>query len=320
MFHLLECALALEKHGNYRRAARHLRVSQPTVTRAIQELERLFSVTLFDRTNRGSVPTAFGALVLESARRVALDIDDLKRDIALLKGLDVGELHLGIGPIVAQTWMPDAVAGLLVSHPHLRVRIVTQEWWDLVPALRERRIDIGIGELDSVSEEPDIVINPLPHRPLRFYCRVGHPLMRAKRLTVQQIGEYALVAPKLPKRASEFLAGTRAIGKLAENGQYFEPQIECQTLDACLRIVRACDAIGIAPLAKLEQLNEQDGIALVPFQPSWLRTNYGILSLRNRSLTPAAIAFCERVEACERLYHERRAANPRGTRGQQIAR
>lgn len=320
MLYLLECALALEKHRTYHRAAQHLRVSQPTVTRAIQELERLFSVTLFDRTSRGSVPTAFGALVLESARRVALDIDDLKRDIALLKGLDVGELHLGIGPIVAQTWMPDAVAGLLVDHPHLRVRIVTQDWWDLVPALRERRIDIGIGELDSIAEEPDIVVNPLPHRPLRFYCRVGHPLARAKSLTVQQIGEYALVSPKLPKRAGEFLAGTRAIGKLAENGKYFEPQIECQTLDACLRIVRACDAIGIAPLAKLEELNEQDGIALVPFQPPWLRTNYGILSLRNRSLTPAAAAFCERVEACERLYHERRAANPRGTRGQQSAR
>ena len=54
MLHLLECALALEKYRTYHRTARHLRVSQPTVTRAIQELERLFSVTLFDRTNRGS--------------------------------------------------------------------------------------------------------------------------------------------------------------------------------------------------------------------------------------------------------------------------
>jgi len=305
MLQLLECAMALEKHRTYHRTAQYLRVSQPTVTRAIQELERLFSVTLFDRTRRGSVPTAFGVLLLESARRVALDIEDLKRDMALLKGLDIGELNLGIDPIVAQTWMPDAVAGLLVSHPHLRVRIVTQDGWDLARVLRDRRIDIGIGELDSVSDEPDIVINPLQHRPLRFYCRVGHPLARARRLTVQQIGEYVLVAPKLPKRAGEFLAGTSAMGKLAENAQYFEPQIECQTLDGCLRIVRACDAIGIAPLAKLKQVPEQDGIALVPFQAPWLRTNYGILSLRNRTLTPAATAFCERVEACERLYHER---------------
>ena len=62
MLHLLECALALEKYRNYRRAAQHLRVSQPTITRAIQELERQFSVTLFDRTPAAPRPTAFGAL------------------------------------------------------------------------------------------------------------------------------------------------------------------------------------------------------------------------------------------------------------------
>ena len=56
MLHLLECALALKKHRNYRRAARHLHVSQPTITRAIQELER--QSTLFDRTPRRH-PTAF---------------------------------------------------------------------------------------------------------------------------------------------------------------------------------------------------------------------------------------------------------------------
>ena len=42
MLYLLECALALEKHRTYHRTAQHLSVSQPTVTRAIQELERLF--------------------------------------------------------------------------------------------------------------------------------------------------------------------------------------------------------------------------------------------------------------------------------------
>ena len=62
MLHLLEFALALEKYRNYRRTAEHLRVSQPTITRAIQELERQFSVTLFDRNPRGATPTAFGAL------------------------------------------------------------------------------------------------------------------------------------------------------------------------------------------------------------------------------------------------------------------
>ena len=58
---------------------------------------------------------------------------------------------------------------LLASHPHLRVRLVTQDWWDLVPGLRDRRIDIGIGELDSVSDEPvvlDLVFQRIDHSEL----------------------------------------------------------------------------------------------------------------------------------------------------------
>lgn len=304
MLHLLESALALEKHRNYRRAAEHLRVSQPTLTRAIQELERQFSAPLFERSRGGVIPTVFGNLLLQSARRIASDIDDLKRDIALIKGLDTGELDVGVGPIVAQTWIPDVLAGLLAAHPNFRVRIAGQDWWDLPAALRERHIEIGVGELDFGSEEPDIVIEPLPRRPIRFYCRAGHALTAAKTLTVKEIGEFSLVSAKMPKRALEFFGGFKALGKLSENGKYFEPPIECPNFDACRRIVGACDAIGVAPLSMLEQAREE-GIAILPFEAPWLCTNYGILRLRNRTLTPAANAFCERAKACERLYHER---------------
>ena len=305
MLHLMEYALALEKHRNYRRAAEHLRVSQPTLTRAIQELERQLAAPLFERSRNGVIPTVFGDLLLQSARRVALDIGDLKRDIALIKGLDAGELDVGIGPIVAQTWIPDVVAGLLVAHPNLKVRIAGQDWWDLPGALRERRIEIGVGELDFGSEEPDILIEPLPRRPIRFYCRVGHALTAAKTLTLKEIGEYALVSAKMPKRADHYFGGLKALGKLSHDGRYFEPPIECPNFDACRRIVGACDAIGVAPLSMLEQAQDER-IAILPFEAPWLCTNYGILHLRNRTLTPAAIAFCERAKACERQYHEPR--------------
>jgi DNA-binding transcriptional LysR family regulator len=301
---LLKCALALNEHRNFARAAEHLAISQPTLTRSIQDLERLLGVKLFDRNRRGVEPTTFGSLVLNSARRVALDIEELNREIALLKGLNVGELTIGVGAIVAQTWMPGAVAGLLAKYPKLKLRIITNDWWDLGPALHERRIDLGIGELDIVSEDPDIGIEPLPHRKVRFFCRAGHPLERAKHLTIPQIGEYPLVAPKLPKRAHEHLAGCQSMGQMSDNGKYFEPQIECQNLDACLRIVNGSDAIGIAPVSSLGPLLAKDGVVPIPFEAPWLRTNYGILRLRDRTLAPAGIAFCEEVTAAERLYHE----------------
>jgi DNA-binding transcriptional LysR family regulator len=94
------------------------------------------------------------------------------------------------------------------------------------------------------------------------------------------------------------------MGQIAESGKYFEPQIECQNIDACLRIVNGSEAIGVAPVSSLGPLLGKNGVVPVPFDAPWLRTNYGILRLRDRTLSPAAIAFCEEVRAAERVHHE----------------
>lgn len=304
MLRLLECALALERHRNFARAAEFIGVSQPTLTRNIQDLERLFCVKLFDRTRQGIMPTVYGTTLLQGARCIKAEVENLHHEIELLRGLKTGGLTLGIGPLVAQTWMPDLIAGLLTEHPGLQVCVLTHDWWDLVPAINERRIEVAIGELEP-DIGPEIEITPLPHRPLRFFCRRGHPLTTLKAPKLADIGNYALVSPRLPRRAGEFLSGTRAIGRLAENGKYFEPQIECQSFEAALRIVRSCDAIGIAPLSRLKPLLRQENIKVIAFEAGWLRTNYGILTLRNRTLPPPAQKFLDQVVEAERLFHER---------------
>lgn len=314
MLRLLECALALDKHRNFARAAEHIGVSQPTLTRSIQELERQLGAKLFDRSRSGADPTPFGEIVLKSARRVALDIAELKREIALVNGLDLGDLTVGVGPIVAQTWMGNAVGAFLAKHPKLSLRIRDLDWWDIRDALYERRIDLAIGEMQDGSGDPDILVEPLPHRQICFYCRTGHSLQRQKRATVRDIGEYPFVAPKLPRRAKEFLAEGKEMGQMAESGLYFEPRVQCQNLDAIFRVVAASDAVGIATAATLAPMIAAGDIAIIPFQAAWLRTNYGIMQLRQRTLAPAAAAFCAEVREAERRYNEVTTPRPKTIR------
>ena len=309
MLRQLECALALDEHRHFGRAAKQLGISQPTLSRSIQELERQLDAKLFDRSKRAVELTPFGVIVLNGARRVTLDVNELKREVALLKGLNVGELTVGVGPIVSQTLLSAAVGGLLAKHPKLELRILDLDWWDIPVALRERRIDVAVGKLSDASEDPDIVVEPLPDRPVRFCCRVGHALLRLKRPNIHDIGSYPLVGPKLPKRTKEFLPEGHIMGRMVKGGQYFEPQIQCQNLDANLRVVSASDAVGIATEAKLAPMIATGGIAIIPFQAAWLRTNYAIMHPRGRTLAPAAVAFCAEVREAERRYNE--AATPR---------
>lgn len=67
---LLRHALALARHGNFARAAGALNLTQPSMSRSIAALESLLGVPLFDRTNKGITPTAFGRILLECGEAV----------------------------------------------------------------------------------------------------------------------------------------------------------------------------------------------------------------------------------------------------------
>jgi DNA-binding transcriptional LysR family regulator len=306
MIDLFEYALALTAHGNFARAAKQLGISQPTLTRGIQELEERLGARLFDRTPRGVFPTAVGEIVIDGARRITQCVDELKKEVRSFEDLDRAQVTLGVGPLVAQTWMPDAVITLLRQYPSMEIHVSTFEWWELIPQLLNREIELAIGELiEDIGAHSDIAVIPLPHRPLAFFCRADHPLTTLKNPTMEQIGQYPMASTKLPLRAAEDFGGTRTLGKLAQNGIYFEPQISCPTFDVCFRIIKNTDNIGIAPVSQLARLDSDAGLSVIPFDAPSLRTNYGIMHLRNRSLSPSAMVFLEHAVITERVYNEK---------------
>jgi DNA-binding transcriptional LysR family regulator len=305
MIDLFDYALALTAHRNFARAAKQLGISQPTLTRGIQELEEQLGVKLFDRTPRGVFPTAVGEIVINGARHITRCVDELKKEVRSFENLEKAELEIGVGPLVAQTWMPDAVIALLAQHPSIEIQVSTYEWWELIPQLVAQNIELAIGEVaEGLEAQGEIALIPLPHRPLAFFCRAGHPLARLKNPTMEQIGQYPMASTKMPLRAAEDFGGTRTLGKLSQNGMYFEPQISCQTFDVCLRIIKNTDNIGIAPVAHLARIDTSAGFSVIPFDAPSLRTNYGIMHLRDRSLTPSAKVFVEHAVATEKAYSD----------------
>jgi DNA-binding transcriptional LysR family regulator len=310
MIELFEYALALHAHRNFARAAKQLGISQPTLTRGIQELENSLGAKLFDRTRHGVFPTAIGEIAIDRARQISRCVEDLKNEVRAYEGLERAELKVGVGPLVAQTWIPDAVIALLAKHPSIEIHVSTYEWWELIPQLVSQHIELAIGEIvEDIQRHGDIAVIPLPQRPLRFFCRSDHPVTCLKTPTIGQIGEYPMAGTKLPLRAAEHFGGTRLLGKLAPNGMYFEPQISCQTFEVCMRIVKKTDSIGIAPVAQLIHIKATEGFYVIPFDAPSLKTNYGIMHLRDRSLSPSAMVFIEQSVALEKAYFGSKAGN-----------
>lgn len=88
---LLHQAVALARHRNFARAAESLRLTQPALSRSIAGLEAGLGEKLFNRTQQGVEPTAFGQMLLSRAQTLLEGATELERDFQLMRGLDIGE-------------------------------------------------------------------------------------------------------------------------------------------------------------------------------------------------------------------------------------
>src|SRR5512135_1186590 len=106
---------AVAEAGSFRKAARKLCLSQPALTKSIQRLEELLGEKLFDR-GRTVEMTPFGQLMQQQSGRVLAGLGDLAREAELFRGLEKGELRVGVGPFMAHSIVGPAVGRLLAKH------------------------------------------------------------------------------------------------------------------------------------------------------------------------------------------------------------
>lgn len=187
----LRYAVAVADHRHFGRAAQACFVSQPALSAQVRELEGRLRVQLFERTTQGVLLTPRGADIVERARRILREVDDLCDAAAGAGDPLVGPLRLGVIPTVAPYILPTAMHRLGEEHPGLEVY------------LREDRTAALVGQL--LAGELDLLLLALPlHRPgveeLVLYDEPfllavpeGHPLARRARCAVGDLAGERLV-------------------------------------------------------------------------------------------------------------------------------
>jgi len=177
----LEYLIAIARSGNFHKAARAANVSQPTLSQQLRLLEAELGVTLVDRALPAGGLTPVGRDIVERARRIMREVEDLKRTSRLARtGGDVGILRFGASPTIGPYLLPEIVAGLSAEKPNLRIHI------------REGIPDEQIGLL--ANGEIDLLLAPLPlsygdmhaellfAEPLRIVASKDHELAKLRKL------------------------------------------------------------------------------------------------------------------------------------------
>lgn len=138
--------VSVAKNLSFTKASQELFISQPSVTKHIQELETLYQTRLFERMGNSISLTDAGRVFLEHSKRILDDYGRLAYEMSLLRNDHSGELRLGASTTIAQYVLPPLLAQFIDKFPQVSLSLFSGNSAQVEKALQEHRIDLGLVE------------------------------------------------------------------------------------------------------------------------------------------------------------------------------
>jgi DNA-binding transcriptional LysR family regulator len=190
----IDYLLAVDMYGGVSRAAEALGLSQPALTKAIQRVEAMTGLPLFERTALGVTPTQAGALFINRAKRIRLEYEDAMKEMHGLKSGEQGILRIGYSPSMPTGVIVGACRQLIKERPVARLRMSRRFARELLDMVTQGTLDLAIVPLPEVHNEGFRVWALFSDR-LAVMADDGHPLLRRQNLTLNDLVDQEWLLP-----------------------------------------------------------------------------------------------------------------------------
>ena len=187
----LKYLVALADLRHFGKAADACFVSQPTLSTQIRKLEEELGVTLVERAPRKVMLTAAGQDVVQRARRIVAEIDEMKEAARRSRDPESGSLRLGVFPTLGPYLLPHAVPRLRERFPGLELLLVEEKSDVLLQRLRDGKLDATLLALPLHDDQ--LHAEFLFEEPFLLAAPQQHELARGKSLSVDQLSDETLL-------------------------------------------------------------------------------------------------------------------------------
>jgi DNA-binding transcriptional LysR family regulator len=290
--------VALADKRNFARAAEHLHLSQPALSRSIQAAEAALNLRLFDRGALEVKPTPAGEFVLERARRLVFESRCLLRDVNLYRDRTLGNTAFGVGPFPAATVLAPLLVQVRRSHPGVQIRASVGNWELLLSRLRAEELEFFLADTRDIPRTPDLEVTQLVQLPAGLFVRAGHPLLEAGPLKPKGLLE-AMVLHGIATVRVPAAMQTLLIQLMGQSSADALPiALECDDVRTLKHVALATDSVLIAPVtAVAAEMNEGRLVQLEApgFPPAY--SDLGLVMLKGRTPSPTAQHVIEQVTA-----------------------
>jgi LysR family transcriptional regulator, pca operon transcriptional activator len=288
---LLRAVDAVEAHRSLLAASSALGITQPALTKSLQELEEVVGARLFDRHSRGVRPTEAGQVFVEAARRVLAEVRRLDDQLDHLASPGGGTVALGALPVAAAGILPGTLGRLKSTNPQIRVRLQEGRTGDLLPLLASGEIDLIVGQLYEPTLPDRFVREPLWTEPISILARREHPIF-AEAVTAEALRGYDLVLPTVSQRI-----GLEIEHLLALLGLQRATSLRSSSYGFIREMLHATDLISVMPRLMLVGDLLRGTLKVVPLPIPAPERRAGLILCRERVLPPAGRALVQCLRA-----------------------
>jgi DNA-binding transcriptional LysR family regulator len=283
----LHILLAVVQAGSMAKAGMRLAVSQPAISKAIAEMEHALGVPLLDRSPQGVEPTSYGRAII---RRGAAVFDELRqgiKEIEFLSDPTVGEVRIGTTEPLAAGLITAVIERLWRNSPGIATHVVEGDTLTLLHALDERNVELVVTRMVEPSVGEHMNAEILYSDSLVVVAGVQNPWTRERKVKLLDIVSEPWVL--LPH---DTLIGSTMMQAFRANGLAPPPAtVITQTFSMRNSLLTTGHFFTMFAATVLKFPTTSPAIKALPIELPTTRRPVGIITLKNRVLSPVAQVF-----------------------------
>ncbi len=286
---LLRSFLSVAETGAITEAAERIGITQPALSRRLQQLEEHLGVKLLVRGRKGVVLTEIGRLVQSEAQGIVAHYERMREMVTSHQRLEGGTVRIGGGATAVSYMVPEAIAAFQAAHPQVRFQMREAGSSEIADDVVAGHLELGVVTLPVRDRELDVT--PLTTDRIVLVARHDHALAKKRRVRIHDLADQAFVAFEAGSALRQIIDS-----KLRDAGVEVNVVMELRSIPAILRMVSTTGNLAFVSQLGMEQQN--DVIAL-PVQGLRIERRLAIIARRGVRLSPAADAFTQRLQTLQ---------------------
>ncbi|MCG7926976.1 MAG: LysR family transcriptional regulator [Candidatus Thiodiazotropha taylori] len=280
---LMRSLVAIADTGSITEAADRIGLTQPALSRRLQQLEDYFGAELFSRGRKGVQLTEIGRLVESEARILIARYDHLRDQVRAHQGLEGGTVRIGGGATAVSFLLPKAIATFQGSHPAVKFQLKEAGSNEVAEDVINGRLELGLVTMPVKNRE--LKVWPLLTDRIVLVGPKQHPLAKKRRISASALDGISFVGFEADTAVRQIIDAT-----LRDAGVTMNVVMELRSIPAILRMVATTGNLAFVSQLGVDSLEDVAEIEVRDFK---VERELAVIARRGSTLSPAAQAFAD---------------------------